>query len=465
MSLGGLSGLASGVDTGSIVDQLISLERQQNARLGLRKSAAQARQTALKDIATKLNALRTAAQDLSSAGTWATSQTVESSAPTKVAATLTAGAGIGGTTIQVDRLASSAQRGYAWVPDTTERTLTVANTKDPSSTVTIQVKANATAAEVAAALNASVASPVGAAVVKDADGNERLVLNARKTGQDSAFTVTTAGLAAGQMTEETAYQKLGTVLDAAYRLNGGTTVLPSQSNTLADVVPGLKLQLKGVTAGFETITVGSPATDTDAMKTKIKAFVDAYNAVVTTTRAKVTEKSIADARTTTDAAKGSLFGDSGLLGMLSALRVRMGDPVSGATGLDQLADIGVAVPKATGSTSQDAKEGKLAIDDAKLSAALAADPAKVRDLFEGFSAGLESFIKTQTGASGVLDMRDKSAAEEIKRITTQADLAETRLQAKEKRLKAQFAAMETALLNSQSQSAWLSGQLSSLTRS
>ena len=40
--------------------------------------------------------------------------------------------------------------------------------------------------------------------------------------------------------------------------------------------------------------------------------------------------------------------------------------------------------------------------------------------------------------------------------------AETRLQAKEKRLKAQFAAMETALLNSQTQSAWLSGQLSSL---
>ena len=73
-----------------------------------------------------------------------------------------------------------------------------------------------------------------------------------------------------------------------------------------------------------------------------------------------------------------------------------------------------------------------------------------------------TFIKSQTGTSGVLDMRDKSADAEIKRITAQADLAETRIQAKEKRLKAQFAAMETALLNSQSQSAWLSGQLSSL---
>ena len=87
---------------------------------------------------------------------------------------------------------------------------------------------------------------------------------------------------------------------------------------------------------------------------------------------------------------------------------------------------------------------------------------KVRDLFKGFTDGLNTFIKSQTGTSGVLDMRDKSADSEIKRITAQADLAETRIQAKEKRLKAQFAAMETALLNSQTQSAWLSGQLSSL---
>jgi flagellar hook-associated protein 2 len=462
MSLGGLSGLASGVDTSSIVDQIINLERQSNARLGLRKSAVQARQTSLKDIATKLNALKTAAQELASTTTWTSKLLAESADPTKVTATVTGGAGIGGSTIAVDRLASSAQRGYAWVPDASDRTLTIAYSNDPASSVTIQVKANATASDVAAAINASVTSPVGAAIVKDASGNERLVLNARKTGQDSVFTVTTSGLAAGQLTEDATYLKTGTTLNAQYRLDGSSTVLSSQSNTLDNAIPGLRLQLKGVTTDFTSITVGTPATDTEAMKTKVKAFVDAYNAVVTTARAKVTEKSIADATTTTDAAKGALFGDTGLLSMLSSLRVRMGDKIAGLSGLDELADIGVAVPKATGTTSQDAKEGKLAIDDAKLSAALAADPAKVRDLFEGFTAGLETFIKSQTGTSGVLDMRDKAAAEEIKRITARADLAETRLQAKEKRLKAQFAAMETALLNSQSQSAWLSGQLASL---
>jgi flagellar hook-associated protein 2 len=140
----------------------------------------------------------------------------------------------------------------------------------------------------------------------------------------------------------------------------------------------------------------------------------------------------------------------------------MGERLVGVTGLDELSDLGITVPRATGAATQDAKDGKLAIDDAKLTAALAADPSKVRDLFEGFSAGLDTFIKSQTGTSGVLDARDKSADAEIKRITAQADLAETRIQANEKRLKAQFAAMETALLNSQSQSSWLSAQLGSL---
>ena len=79
MSLGGLSGLASGVDTSSIVEQLIALDRQATTRLSLRKSAVQARQTNLKDIATKLTALKTASEDLSGVSAWTATQKVESS--------------------------------------------------------------------------------------------------------------------------------------------------------------------------------------------------------------------------------------------------------------------------------------------------------------------------------------------------------------------------------------------------
>ena len=463
MSLGGLSGLASGVDTSSIVDQLINLERQANARLGLRKSAAQARQTGLKDVATKLNALKTAAQDLASAATWQAKQTVATSDANRVGATLIGGAGIGGHTIEVTRMASSAQRGYTFTPPAAAGTFEIAYANDAASKVTIDVKAGATAADVAAAINAKSPAPAYASVLEDPDsGEERLVLSARKTGQDSEFTLTAAALAPGTFDEKAAYERSGDVLDAEYFLDGSTTPKYSQSNVVENAIAGVRLTLKGVTKEPESVTVGPPAIDDAAIKIKVKAFVDAYNAVVTSTRAKISEKGVANPTTTTDAQKGRLFGDAGLQSMLSQLRIRMGEQLAGLTGVDDLSDIGIAVPKAGGTTSQDAKDGKLALDEAKLAEKLAADSGKVRDLFSAFGAGLDSFIKAQTGTSGVFEQRDKAAESEIKRISDQVTRAEERITAKEKRLKAQFAAMESALLNSQTQSAWLTGQLSSL---
>jgi hypothetical protein len=65
------------------------------------------------------------------------------------------------------------------------------------------------------------------------------------------------------------------------------------------------------------------------IKAKVKAMVDAYNDLVTTTRAKLDEKAVPKATTTSDLSKGTLFGDLGL-------------------------------------TSMFAKAGKLAVDDAEL---------------------------------------------------------------------------------------------------
>ena len=79
-------GLGSGLDTNAIVSQLMEIERQPRARLERRQAAVQARQDALRDIATKLKTLKSAAQALASAGTWAPTQTVASSDSTRVGA-------------------------------------------------------------------------------------------------------------------------------------------------------------------------------------------------------------------------------------------------------------------------------------------------------------------------------------------------------------------------------------------
>lgn len=116
MAVDGLSGLASGVDTASTVENLMALERRGKTRLGLRQTANTSQQAALKDLKAKLDALRTAAADLRSVTTWAESQTVESSDPARVAVARTGGAPIGGYSLRVLKLAAAAQKTYAWTP-------------------------------------------------------------------------------------------------------------------------------------------------------------------------------------------------------------------------------------------------------------------------------------------------------------------------------------------------------------
>ena len=59
-----LSGLASGLDTSTIVDQLMAIERQPETRVKMKQATENARQQALRDVQTKLQALQTSADAL-----------------------------------------------------------------------------------------------------------------------------------------------------------------------------------------------------------------------------------------------------------------------------------------------------------------------------------------------------------------------------------------------------------------
>ena len=148
--------------------------------------------------------------------------------------------------------------------------------------------------------------------------------------------------------------------------------------------------------------------------------------------------------------------------MLSSLRRQMSNVVS-AAGINDLSDIGIGIPKSTaGVVSDDAKAGKLTIDDAKLSLALESNWTGVKSFFTDFSKQVSDYVDTQTGSAGVIDGRLKSGDRSIASLKDQLTKANERIDAKEKRLKAQFAAMETALQNAQTQQAWLTGQLAAL---
>src|SRR3954470_23558357 len=109
-----IGGLASGMDTDSVIAQLMQLEAQPGVRWAQQKKVSEARESTLKDILSRVKNLQTEAKNLKSVTTWADTQTVESSDSTKVTATRVGGAAPGAYSISVANLASGDQWSLAY---------------------------------------------------------------------------------------------------------------------------------------------------------------------------------------------------------------------------------------------------------------------------------------------------------------------------------------------------------------
>src|SRR3954469_17211117 len=154
-----LAGLTSGLDTDSVIQQLMAVDRAPETRLQLKESAASARQSTLNDVATRLRNLLSAAKDLGSVDTWTESQTLDVSDSSKLTATRLSGAATGGHDINVQTLARSEQRSYAFTPGS--------GTLDIGPSTHIAVGSTDDGAAVAGKINAASGSPFYAVFVKD----------------------------------------------------------------------------------------------------------------------------------------------------------------------------------------------------------------------------------------------------------------------------------------------------------
>src|SRR4051812_42120953 len=453
-----ISGLSSGIDTATIIDQLMSIERQPQTRLKSQVTISAARKTVLSDIQTRLKNLQLAAQDLKSATLWANKQTVDVNDPTKVAATLSGPSGSGSYQLNVATLARGSQRWYTYAAPAANDSITFSNGHSTP------IAASATIDDAVLAINSDSAAPVYASAVTDAQsGAKYLVFSSRTTGLTaSAFTASSSALA------EDGSRAVGG-LDSEYWVDSGAHKF-SSSNVVTDAIPGVSLTLKGTTtvSGPVTVSVGAPAPDNSAITAKVKAFVDQYNSTLDFVRSKLDEKKVPNATTAADQQKGLLNGDTMLEGNLSQLRNAMtatyapGNP----TALDQMNEIGVSTGAPTGGAlNADAIMGKLVFDTAKFSTALASDPTSVKNLVSGtsgFGAALDTLLAPTLQAGGTMASRLSSEDATQKSLNDRIASMDVLLNNKQATLKQQFTAMETALQASQAQGQWLSGQLAKL---
>jgi flagellar hook-associated protein 2 len=431
VSIGGLSGL----DTESIITKLMEIERAPKSRLERRQGQARARGEALREISTKLQAVSQAAGDLRSVSTWGDVQSVQSSNSSAVSARLLSGTGPGGYQLEVSQLARAEQRTFAFTSSAEPSSITINGTA-------VELGAGATLEDAAAAINGKPETGVYAV----ASGG-KLVLSSRKTGAANTISASGAGIA-----EEAAKLKVG--LDAAYKVDG--VAATSSSNAITEAIPGLELTLKAVTAEPVTVTVGNPEPNQEAIASKLKAFVSAYNSAVDAIRGKLTEARVAKPSSQAEANRGVLFGDGQLNDLLSQMRESVSE-----SGLSALG-ISTGAPGASVSASSDSVVGHLVLDESKLKTALETEPTAARSLAEGFASSFEKVLEPTIGTGGTMSSRLESVSSETQQLSDQMTALLTRLEQREERLHLQFAALEAALSKSQSESAWLKSQIEGL---
>lgn len=409
MSTFSIGGIASGLDTLGIIDQLMEVERQPVRRMQSRQSSLRRMDDAWGAITTRLSSLRTALGELDDIADVAGLSTATSSAPDDVVATVTGTPGPGSLSLVVDQLATTQQMtglvGFAAadaaIGDGTSLTITDAGGAEVA--VVDLAGGTRTLAEVAAELDQ--VDGIRAQVLKVADGDHRLALSSERTGTANAFTLSSDASAfdpgaPGTWTTVGATDALMTV--------GGVQVSRS-SNVVDDLVPGVRLDLRQAGPGAVTITT---ARDVDAVVSRVSGLVKALNGALGT----IANETRYDPDS---GARGPLQGNATARDLASDLRATVSGLVAELTGDHRSASsVGIQLTR----------DGRVELDEGVLREAVASDVDGVAALFARSvrapqGSAMELVRAADTTAPGTYDVVVSAAATRASATGTTYDSA------------------------------------------
>lgn len=461
MSLGGL---ASGMDTESIIQQLMAIEQQPIYRYEQEKTELNTAKDAWRDVNSRISNLESKLSPLKLSATFNSNK---ASASDKDVATATASndAAEGVYDVTVKETARTHRLGSTQKVDQ-EALLTdeLTNLTDVSGDITfnqgqdneavISVTNDDTLSSLADKINEADAG-VNASIV---DGH--LVLESTETGEENSinFTDNASGLMAelgfsGDLNDAANAAVLQTANDAVIEINGITDIT-SSTNTFSDAVDGVSFSINkdAEVDSTSTITVEQ---DTGKAQKAVQTFVDQYNSTMNF----IDSKTNYDAETETS---GTLQGDSTLMRVQMRLRNLATDRIDTTGDYRSLSAVGVSVDR----------DGVMSLDGDKFTEALKEAPDEVMNLFkassdeegyDGVATKLDSYtdqlIQSNTG---VIPRRLDYFDTQIESIDDDIVALEDSLERTRERYQSQFTAMETALAEMQQQSSWLSSQISSL---
>lgn len=442
-------GIMSGLDTNTLIQQLVSIERQPIVNLQTRQSDYQMQISKFGELSSKLSDLKTALEAIDSRKELL-ALTASSSEEKIVRVTATGDASPGSYDVTVAQLAKAEKnRGQAFTAATDEvKAGTLTLTVKDDDPVDIAITEGMTLQDVANEINASDAA-VSASIVNDGTSSY-LFLTGLETGHtvggaaDDAIVISESYT--GGTGTELSLTQTQQAQNALFNVDG--LAIEKETNAVTDVVQGLTLELVGKTDATTPSVALSLVPDVDTVKDRFQGFVNAYNSVMDFVQR---ESSVAEGgkRST------KLAGDPVLFRVQSQLQMIVADVVSGATSdYDSLAAIGIKT----------ASSGKLSLNAADLTKALNTDFLGVAGVMTGEDTGvaarmvaaLDVFTDAREGA---IKLRKDGLERSVKSIDDQIAVAQRRVDAYETSLVRQFTALETMMSQTQMQGNYLTATL------
>ena len=494
-----VSGLASGMDTETIVNNMMKVNRIPLDKLYQSKTINSWKTDAYREINTKIASFRDAMQDLRLEGTFESAQKVSTN-DSRIDISMATKSTLLNFTISKVKLATPA-KGTTINFDTTIKNSSAKLVEDGLETNKLSFSLNGTQIEIPETSTFDEAVKIINAKSKDTN------VIASNVGGSLVFSTIKAG--AGQ---EIKISGTNAQASSILKITDGTYSNGSDVGYGEVVINGTSIQISSNTFTFDGVQINlkqdipegsnvavNVVPDTDKMFDKIKTFVDKYNELIKDLNDKVSEKKYRDYPPLTDEQKKDMKDDdiklweekakSGLLAndptirqFLTQIRTSINEIVQGVNGnVDTLKEIGI-------STSTNYKDnGKLTLDETKLKSMLSTNLTDVQKLFAAkFDTGnlkdntlnhQEKYarsglavrvyerigdvldkLKVIAGAPGTISIESnlaKEAATYDERIAKLQDSLNTT----EQNLWKKFNAMEEAMQKLNSQSSWLYQQL------
>ncbi len=325
------TGLATGLDTSSLISQLMQAEQAPITHMQNDKTWLQSRLTAFQQTNSKMDSLLSAAQSLESSD-----QYYKKTATTSSGTYFTASASndaLAGTSYQVE-VDSLAQVQKSYTPtgfdSKTDQTFGTGTLKVTAGTTTTDVSIDSSNNSLEGIMKAINDANTGATASIIYNGSQYMLT---LTGQDVAtsFSLDSSGLSGGTTTIGT----LSTAQSANQaHINVDGIDIYSNSNKVTDAIPGVTLNLLSAKTGEQTqVTIGS---DNSALKNNLNKFVSAYNDVVSF---------IGSQSTMGDSSAGVLDGDASMNSIKRHLQDLLTTKSDNGGSIDYLSQLGLETQK------------------------------------------------------------------------------------------------------------------------